>query len=65
MSVVEIKKAIDALSFEEKKILLNHLAEQFEDFLDLRISQEALAEGDFTNFEDLKKEMDAKFSGTQ
>ncbi len=43
-TVAEIENAIDSLSTEERTILLQHLAEELEDYLDVQDALQALKE---------------------
>ena len=55
MTVEDIEKAIEELSFLDKDKLFKHLAEKLEDYIDLKEALEALEEDDFMNYRDYRK----------
>lgn len=55
MSIKEIEEAFEVLPFEEKKELLDHLLELWEDALDIQASLKAQQEGGYIDYREWRK----------
>ena len=62
MSVLQIQHEISRLPQRQRDSLMKRLAKTWEDYIDMKIALEALAEGLFVRWSDVKKRLDAKHS---